>query len=104
MASRKEFIDYVCENLEGLGEICSRKMFGDYMIYVNQKPIILVCDDIVYVKEKEEIMDLMEHAQKGIPYEGAKEHYILDMDDTPLMRSVISKLESITPLPKKRKK
>ena len=40
----------------------------------------------------------------GCPYEGAKEHYILDIDDTALTAQVITVLEPITPVPKKRKK
>ena len=46
----------------------------------------------------------MEGAQKGLPYEGGKEHYILDIDDTDKALEVISILEPITPLPKRRKK
>ena len=40
----------------------------------------------------------------GCPYEGAKEHYILDIDDTDLTARVIAVLEPITPIPKKRRK
>jgi len=46
----------------------------------------------------------MADAEKGFPYDGAKEHYILDIDDTELTRAVIDALEAITPLPKPRKK
>ena len=48
--------------------------------------------------------DLMADAGKGFPYDGAKEHYILDIDDTELTRAVIDALEPITPLPQPRKK
>lgn len=104
MATNQEFIEYVCEQIEGIGEIRYRKMFGEYMVYVNDKPILLVCDNIVYVKMKEEIEEWMKEAEIGNPYQGAKEHYLLDIDDKELANKVIRKLEEITPLPKPKKK
>ena len=46
----------------------------------------------------------MADAAVGCPYDGAKEHYILDIDDTALTTQVIAILEPITPVPWKRKK
>lgn len=104
MATTEDYVQYVCEQISGTGDIRYKKMFGEYMVYVNNKPVIIVCDNITYVKEKEEIADLMEEADKGVPYNGAKEHYILDIDNRELSKNVVLKLESITPLPKPRKK
>lgn len=104
MATTQEYIEYVCEQIEGIGEIRYKKMFGEYMVYVNNKPILLVCDSIVYVKKLDVIYDLMNGANVGIPYKGAKEHYILDIDNKELSRNVITKLEKVTPIPKPRKK
>lgn len=104
MATTQEFIEYVCEQISGVGEIRYKKMFGEYMVYINNKPIIIVCENIAYVKEKEEIAELMKDADKGLPYKGAKEHYVLDIDNSEISKQVVSKLEEITPLPKPRKK
>ncbi len=104
MATTKDYIEYVCEQIPAIGEIQYKKMFGEYMVYVNNKPILIVCDNIAYVKMKEEIADLMKNAKKGFPYDGAKEHYIVDIDNKELLRDVVLKLESITPLPKPKKK
>ena len=43
-------------------------------------------------------------AERGFPYDGAKEHYILDMDDRALLDEVVPLLETHMPLPKPRKK
>ena len=51
-----------------------------------------------------ELAALMADAERGLPYEGAKEHYILDIDDTDLARQVVAVLEAVTPLPKPKKK
>ena len=104
MATSKDYIEFVCEQLEGIENVTCRKMFGEYMVYVNDKPLLLVCDDTVYVKKLDALGELMRNAPLGMPYNGAKEHYILDIGDEKLTRSVIDVLEPITPIPAPRKK
>lgn len=102
MATSIDFIEFVCEQIHGAYSVRYKKMFGEYMVYVNDKPILLVCDNCVFVKKLPQIESLMSDAQTGIPYGGAKEHYILDMENATLVGQVVCVLESVTPLPKKR--
>lgn len=102
MATTPDYIDFVCDQICGAGDIRYRKMFGEYMIYINDKPVLLVCDNTVFVKIVPELDSVMEGAEKGFPYEGAREHYVLDIEDTEKARAVIAILEPITPLPKRR--
>jgi TfoX/Sxy family transcriptional regulator of competence genes len=104
MATTVDFIEYVCEQIEGTGEVRHKKMFGEYMVYVNNKPILLVCDSMVYVKILPCLGELMTAAEKGFPYKGAKEHYILDVDDVELAAAVVTALEQVVPVPKPKKK
>lgn len=104
MATTKDHVEYVCEQIRELGEIRYRKMFGEYMVYVNNKPIILVCDNIPFVKMLDCIKEQMRNAKTGYPYDGAKKYYILDVEDHELCKSVISELEKVTPIPKSKKK
>jgi TfoX/Sxy family transcriptional regulator of competence genes len=104
MGTSLEYIDYVCEQIAGVGEVRSRKMFGEYMVYINDKPIILVCDNTVYVKILDCLDEKMKEAEKGFPYDGAKMHYILDIDNATFCKEVITILEPIIPVPKKKKK
>lgn len=104
MATSSEYIEYVCEQVQGSFDIRYRKMFGEYMVYANDKPILLVCDNTVFVKKLPELEDLMKGADVGIPYDGSKEHYILDIDNKELVDSVVEVLERITPIPKSKKK
>lgn len=104
MSTTAEYIEYVCDRIRGVGEIRYKKMFGEYMVYVNEKPILLVCDNTVFVKKLECIAGEMQNAEVGFPYEGAKEHYVLDLDDPELSKRVIMLLEKETPLPKPKKK
>ena len=104
MATTNEYIEYVCEQIKGVGEIRYKKMFGEFMVYVNNKPVIIVCNNIPFVKKLDCIKDFMKKAEIGCPYKGAKEHYILDIDDSEFCKSVIIEVEKVTPLPKPRKK
>ena len=100
MASNQDFVDYVCEQIRNVGMISYKKMFGEYMVYCNQKPIILICDNTAFVKMRDELSELLSDASKGFPYKGAKEHHILDVDDSELMQSAAKILNKIVPLPK----
>lgn len=104
MATTPEYNEFVCERLEPFGAVRSRKMFGEYMVYLNDKPIITVCDNTVFVKILPELAAHLNDAERGFPYEGAKLHYILDIEDSELLSAVIPILEAVTPLPKPRKR
>ena len=69
MATSKDYIEFVCEQLEGIENITCRKMFGEYMVYVNGKPLLLVCDNAVMVKKVPELAALMQDAPDAVPYE-----------------------------------
>lgn len=104
MATTPEYNEFVCERLEPFGAVRSRKMFGEYMVYLNDKPIISVCDNTVFVKILPELAGYLDGAERGFPYDGAKLHYILDIEDPALLSDVIPILEAVTPLPKPRKR
>lgn len=89
MSSTVDFIDYICSQIEEIGVITYKKMFGEYMIYFDSVPVLLVCNNIIYVKMLKELEALMKEAEKGVPYKGAKEHYILDIDDNELALKVL---------------
>ena len=104
MATNLEFAQYVCEQIAPCGCVRYRKMFGEYMVYVNDKPLFMVCDNTVFVKQLEVLSDLLGENEIGMPYEGAKPHYIIDADDREQLQAVANLLEPLTALPKKRKK
>ena len=104
MACTTDFIDFVCSQLNGVGIIRSKRMFGDWLIYIDEKPVILACDNICYVKKLPVIAELMTGADTGFPYNGAKEHYILDIEHSDKAIEIIETLLPAIPYPKKKKK
>lgn len=103
MATDLSYIQFVIEQLRG-EEATYKKMFGEYMVYVEGKPVFTVCDNTVFVKKYAEIEHLMANADVGFPYEGAKEHYVMDVENAELTEKVVAILKEIVPVPKKRVK
>lgn len=114
MPTSENFKDFVLENLKSALEdtayhFSAKKMFGEYCIYVIDrgegvpKPIFLLCDEILYVKQFEILKPLLESAPLGFPYTGAKESYILDVDSLETLREVVLTLAPTLPKPKKPK-
>ena len=104
MATNIDYIHYVCDQVSEAGIITYKKMFGEYMIYVNAKPVLLVCDNTTYVKMLPIIDDKMTGAEIGIPYKGAKPHYILDIDNRQFACEIAMLLETVSSIPNPRKK
>lgn len=104
MSTQVDYIEFVCEQIRNTGNVRYRKMFGEYMVYLNDKPLFLVCDNTVFVKMFDEIKELMDDAAKGYPYNGAKLHYILDIDNRDFSEDVIRRIEPLLEYPKPKRK
>ena len=104
MASDLDYVQYVIDQIKTNGKITYKKMFGEYLIYLNNKPVVMVCDNTAFVKMLDCIKSLMENTETGFPYEGAKEHYIVNVDDSEHLSNVVVVLEKNVPIPKKKKK
>lgn len=104
MACSGEFIEFVCDALAPMGEVRSRKMMGEYIIYLNGKCVITACDNTAFVKKLPCIAELMADAESGCPYAGAKEAYILDFQDRRKVIKVMEILWEALPFPKSKKK
>ena len=107
MASNPDFVQYITDQCSGAGVIESKKMFGDYGVYCNDKIFGLICDNRFYLKPTEAGCGLLRSEDLRPPYDGAKPYfYIEDVDDrdylSDLVRATCSKLPA--PKPKKSKK
>lgn len=109
MASSPDFIKFVADQVAAAGDnIRYRKMFGDYMLYCDDRPVLLICDDTVYVKQIPETMAIFAaHGvtpDAGIPYNGARPHWILDVENIDLSVDMVRELARVLPVPKPKKK
>ncbi|MDR1361319.1 MAG: TfoX/Sxy family protein [Rickettsiales bacterium] len=108
MATNNDFINFVAEQVQDSGEITTKKMFGEYMLYCDGKPVFLVCDNTVFVKQLPEVLALFKQfditPEIGEPYPGAKPHYVLDIENQDLSIEVAKLLARILPFPKPKNK
>lgn len=100
MATDISFIEYVKGKLINF-DARERKMFGEYMIYISDKPVLLVCDNCVFVKKHNELEAF--GLETGVPYAGAKEHFVIDPDDG-RFEEVVKIAFDLTPAKKEKKK
>ena len=72
MATTPEYRERVCALLEGMGTVRTRKMFGEYLLYLNDRQIFSLCDNTVFAKPWPEVEVLLPAVEYGAPYPGAK--------------------------------
>jgi TfoX/Sxy family transcriptional regulator of competence genes len=106
MASSQTTIDSLLQtvNLPGL---TAKKMFGEYCIYLSEKPVALVCDDQLFVKPTTAGRELLPDAEEAPPYPGAKPHLLITArlwQQPGFLGDLLSATFLELPMPKPRKK
>lgn len=95
MASKVEFVEYVCEILSKIGVAHYRALFGEYAIYLNNKPVAFVCNDTVYIRNHKILEGKLDHVERGYPFHWVTQTcYILDVEDREFFRHIISLIAS----------
>ena len=99
--SNADLVQYIIEQASQAGEVRARKMFGDYCLYCNDKPVGLICDDYLYLKPLKQLDSVFREDDRQMrpPYDGAKPHYVItDVDDADyvslLVKTVVENLPS----------
>ena len=106
MASDQNFVDFVVGQLENIGEVSSRKMFGEYAVYNRGKVVALICDNRLFVKPTDAGRAFIGDVVEAPPYPGAKAALLIEdqLDDKQWLSELISVTEKELPLPKSKKK
>ena len=108
MASDLSFVEFLCEQMRGAGPVTSRKMFGEYALYLDEKVIALVCDNQLFLKPTPAGRAQLSDAVDASPYPGAKPHLRIgaELDDaerlSALARLTADALPPAKPKPAKR--
>ena len=102
MASAKDCLDYVLEQLSGLEDVHCRAMMGEYVLYCRGKVVGGVYDNRLLLKPTPSARLLLPDAPTELPYPGAKEMLVADVDDAEKLCAVIAAMADELPAPKKR--
>ncbi|MBF1209795.1 MAG: TfoX/Sxy family protein [Gemella morbillorum] len=82
MASSKEYLNFILEQLDDLENIKYRAMMGEYILYYNDKIVGGIYDDRLLVKPVKSALDYVSNIEYDLPYPGAKEMLlIMEVDD-----------------------
>jgi TfoX/Sxy family transcriptional regulator of competence genes len=101
MASDREFVKFVCEQLRGAGEISSRRMFGEAAVYLQDKVIGLICDNQLFVKPTESGRAKIGVPTEAPPFPGAKNWFLMaDLDDPEFLAELVRATAAALPNPK----
>ena len=103
MASSKEYLAYVLEQLGGLEGVTSRAMMREYILYYGGKVVGGIYDDRLLVKPTASARALLPDAPMELPYDGAKEMLPADVDDREGLERLFRALYDELPAPKKKK-
>ncbi|MDB6008419.1 MAG: hypothetical protein JWL65_669 [Gammaproteobacteria bacterium] len=101
MASDREFVTFVCEQLRGAGEISSKRMFGEAAIYQNGKVVGLVCDNQLFLKATEPGRAKIGSPVEAPPFPGANNWFLMtDLDDPEFLADLVRATAEALPAPK----
>lgn len=103
MASSKEYLDFILEQLCELDEISHRAMMGEYIIYYRGKVVGGIYDDRFLVKPTKSALAMMPDADLELPYEGAKEMLLVDdIENREFLQYLLEAMYHELPEPKKK--
>lgn len=104
MASSKEYLEFILEQVSELEEVTYRAMMGEYIIYYRGKIVGGIYDDRLLVKPVKSAIALMPDAAYELPYEGAKEMLLVDdVDNKDFITQLFNAMYDELPNPKKKK-
>ena len=103
MASTKEYLDFILEQLSELDEVSSRAMMGEYILYYRGKVFGGIYDDRLLIKPVPVAVKLMPDATMELPYEGTKEMILVeDVDNREFLCDLVRNMWE--ELPEKKRK
>ena len=105
MASSKEYLHFILEQLSDLEEITYRTMMGEYIIYYREKIVGGIYDDRLFVKPVKSAVAYMPENIYEPPYEGAKKMLLVqEVDSKEFLTGLFNAMYDELPVPKPKKK
>ena len=103
MASSREYLEFVLDQLSTLDGITYKAMMGEYILYYQGKIVGGIYDDRFLVKPTRSAKQLMPDAPLEAPYEGAKEMLLVeDVDNREFLRELLNAMAEELPARKKK--
>lgn len=105
MASSKEYLDFILEQVSELDNVSYKAMMGEFIIYYKGKIIGGIYDDRLLVKPVQSAINYIPNAVYELPYDGAKEMLLVDeVDNKEFLIGLFDAMYDDLPAPKPKKK
>ena len=105
MASSKEYLHFILEQLSTLDDVSYRPMMGEYILYYRGKIVGGIYDDRLLVKKTKSALEYMPAAVCDFPYEGAKEMLLVEeVDNKEFLTKLVEAMYDELPSPKPRRR
>ena len=105
MASSKEYLQFILEQLSDLDAVSYSAMMGEYIIYYRGKIVGGIYDDRLLVKPVKSAVAYAPTAKYELPYDGAKEMLLIeDVDDKSFLTGLFNAMYGDLPEPKQKRK
>ena len=104
MSSTDQYLEFVLDLLGELDDVAHHKMMGEYVLYYRSKVVGGIYDDRFLLKVTPASERLLPEAPRALPYEGAKEMLLVEVEDRDTLHDVVDAMWEELPAPKKRKK
>ncbi len=105
MASGREYLDFILEQLSETDGITFKPMMGEYILYMHGRIFGGIYDDRFLVKQTKSAAAMMPDADRELPYEGAKEMLLVDnVDNREFLKELLTAMYEELPAPKQKKR
>ena len=102
MASDREYLDFILEQLSGLENVAWKPMMGEYIIYWRGRIVGGIYDNRFLIKPTKSAVAMLPDADRELPYEGAKEMLLVDnVDNREFLEELLAAMYEELPPPKK---
>lgn len=102
MASHKEYLDYILEQLSETEGVSYRPMMGEYVLYCHGRVFGGIYDDRFLVKPTRSAAAMLPDAERQSPYPGGREMLLVDeLEDPAFLRALVAAMEPELPAPKR---
>lgn len=105
VATSKEYLNYILDQLSAVDGITHRSMMGEYMLYINGRLAAYLCDDRLLIKPSSTAQRLLPNAPREAPYPGAKDMLLVEeTDDAEFLARLFEGISPELPEPKAKKR
>ena len=105
MATKPDIAEYLVSQMQAVGDVYAKKMFGEYGVYLEDKMFALVCDNQLFIKPTTAGRTYLEEVEEGQPYPGAKPWFLItedNWDDADWLCEIVrATLPEVVPVKKK---